>query len=63
MQRKICEVYIKGIVTDQICQKRFAQFHGRDFLLDDAPWLGRPVEGDSNQTETLRTMNLIPHGR
>ena len=24
-----------------------------DFSLDDAPWLGRPMEVDSNQLETL----------
>ena len=31
----------------------FAKFHAGDFSLDDAPWLGRPVEVDSNQIETL----------
>ena len=29
------------------------KYHARDFSLDDAPWLGRPVEVDSNQIETL----------
>ena len=28
-------------------------FHVGDLLLDDAPQLGRPVEVDSNQIETL----------
>ena len=29
------------------------KFHARDFSLDDALWLGRPVEVDSDQIETL----------
>ena len=29
------------------------KFHAGDFLLDDAPQLGRPVEVDSDQIETL----------
>ena len=33
--------------------KWFAQFCAGDFLLDDAPWSGRPVEVDINQIETL----------
>ena len=44
---KICAV------TDQTCQKWFAKFRAGDFLLDDAPQLGRPVEADSNQIKTL----------
>ena len=36
-----------------MCEKWFAKFHAGDFLLDDAPWLGRPVEVDSTQIETL----------
>ena len=53
MQKKICVVYGKGAVTDWMCQKWFAKFHARDSLLDDAPQLGRQVEVDSDQTETL----------
>ena len=52
-KKKICAEYGKGTVTDQTCQKWFAKFHAGDFLLDDAPQLGRPVEDDNNQTETL----------
>ena len=29
------------------------KFHAGDFLLDDAPWSGRPVEIDSDQIKTL----------
>ena len=36
-------------MTDRTCQKWFAKFRAADFLLDDASWLGRPVEIDSNQ--------------
>ena len=49
----ICAVYGEGAVTDQMCQKWFVKFCAGDFLLDDAPQSGRPVEVDSNQTETL----------
>ena len=37
--------------------KWFAKFCAGDFLLDDAPWSGRPVAVDSNQTETLTENN------
>ena len=53
MQKKICVVHGEGAVTDWMCQKWFVKFHAGNFLLDDAPQLGRPVEVDSNQIETL----------
>ena len=53
MYKKICAVYGEGAVTDKTCQKWFAKFRAGDFLLDDAPWSGRPVEVDSNQIETI----------
>ena len=62
-QKKICAVYGEGAVTAQMYQKCFAQFCAGDFLLDDAPKLGRPVEVDGDQIETLRTINIIPYGR
>ena len=52
-ERKICAVYGEGAVTDQMFQKWFAKFHVGDFLLDYVPQLGRPVEVDSNQIESL----------
>ena len=52
-KKKICAVYGEGTVTDWMCQKWFAKFHAGNFLLDDAPWSGNPVEVDSNQIETL----------
>ena len=51
--QKICAVYGEGAVTDLTCQKWFAKFHARDFLLDSVPRLGRPVEVDSDQIKTL----------
>ena len=51
--KKICAVYEEYAVTDGRCQKWFTKFCSRDFSLDDAPQLGRPVELDSNQIETL----------
>ena len=43
----------EGAVTDRTCQKWFVKFHVGDFSLDNAPWLGRPVEVDNDQIETL----------
>ena len=60
MPKKICAVYGGGAVTDQMCQKWFAKFCAGDFLLNDAPWQGKPVEVDSDQIETLKTINIIP---
>ena len=34
-----------------------------DFSLDDAAWLGRPVEIDSDQIETLIENGVISCGR
>ena len=53
MQKKICAVYGEGAVTGQTCQKWFAKFCAGYFSLDNAPWLGRPIEVDSDQIETL----------
>ena len=47
----------EGAVTDQTWQKWFAKFHAGDFSLDGAPQLGRPVEVDSDQIETLTENN------
>ena len=53
MHKKICAVYGEGAVTDRTCQKWFAKFCAGDFLLDNAPRSGRPVEVDSDQLKTL----------
>ena len=53
MQKMICASYREGAVTDRTCQKWFAKFPAGDFLLDDAPRSGRPVEVDRDQIETL----------
>ena len=52
-KEKIYAVYWEGAVTDLTCQKWSAKLCAGDFSLNDVPWLGRPVEVDSNQTETL----------
>ena len=46
-------MYEEGTVTDQMCQKWFVKFRAGDFLLDDSQQLGKPVEVDSDQIETL----------
>ena len=35
------------------------KFCAEDFLLDDASWLGGPVDGDSDEIETLIENNQI----
>ena len=62
-KKKICAVYGEGAVTDGTCQKLFVKFRAGDFSLGDAPRSGRQVEVDSDQIETLRTTNILPHGR
>ena len=47
-KKKIYAVCGEGAVTDRMCQKWFANFRARDFSLDYAPWLDKPVEVDSN---------------
>ena len=63
MQKKICAVCGEGAGTDQTCQKWFAKFRARDFSLDYALQLGRPVEVDSDQIETVIEKSIIAHGR
>ena len=53
-------MYGEDAVADRMCQEWLAKFCAGDFSLDDAPWSGRPVEVDSDQIETLRTINVIP---
>ena len=48
--KKMCVVYGEVAVIDEMCQKWFAKISAGDFLLEDAPRLGRPVEVDSNQS-------------
>ena len=57
------QLHREGAATDQMYQKWFAKFYNGDFSLDNAPHLGRPIEIYSDQTETLRTINVIPCGR
>ena len=40
-------------MTNWTCQKWFVKFCAGDFLLDDAPRSGGPVEVDSDQIEAL----------
>ena len=47
----------KGVVIDLMCQKCFVKFCAGDSSLCDALWLSRPVELDSDHTETLTENN------
>ena len=58
-KKKICAVCGEDAETYQICKKWFTKFRAGDFLLDDAPQSGRPVEIKSDQIETLRTISVI----
>ena len=44
-------MYGEDAVTDQMTQKWFVKFHARDFSLEDAPCLVRPVEIDRDQIQ------------
>ena len=44
---------MEKVLTDGTCQKWLSKFCAGDFLLDDTPWLGRPVKVDSDQIKTL----------
>ena len=46
-------MYGEGAATDRTCQRWFAKFRAGDFSLDNAPWLGRPFDVDSNQIKIL----------
>ena len=52
-KEKICAVCGERAVTDRTGQMCFVKFPAGDFLLDDAPWSGRPVKVDSDQIQTL----------
>ena len=43
----------KGLWLIESCQKWFVKLRAGDFFLDDTPRLGKPVEVDSDQIETL----------
>ena len=47
----------EGAMTDRTCQKWFAKFHAGNFSRDNARWLGRPVEVDSDQIKMLSENN------
>ena len=46
-------LYGEGAVSNWTREKWFVKFHAGDFSLDNAPRLGRPVEVDRDQIETL----------
>ena len=52
-QKKIHAVYGEVTMADQTCQKWFAKFYAGHFSLDNASRLGRQVEVDQDQIETL----------
>ena len=45
-----------------MCFMCFVKFREGSFLLDSVPWSGRQVEVDSDQIETLRTINVYLYG-
>ena len=62
-KKKACAVYGEGAVTDGKEQKWFVKFHAGNFSLEDALQSGRPAEEDSDQMQTMRTINFIPRKR
>lgn len=58
-RKKICAVYGEDAVNERTCRKWFAKFRAGNFVLDDAPRSGRPVEIDDDKIQTLIKDN--PH--
>ena len=56
-KRLFCAGYGEGAVTDRMCYTWFAKFCAGGFSLDNASWLGRPIEIDSDQIKTLIETN------
>ena len=52
-QKMNCTVYGEVTTMNWLYQKWFVKFCPGDFLLDDAPRFGRPVEVDGDQIETF----------
>ena len=46
-------------MTDPMYQKWFVKFRAGEFLRDDAPRPGRPVEVNSDQIKTLTESNQL----
>ena len=59
MQKKVSAVYRQGAVTDQMCQKWFVKFYARGFSLDDASWLGIPVEVHRDQKLLVKMKKYV----
>lgn len=57
--KKICAVYGEDVIKERVCQKWFARFRRGDFLVQDAPRRGRPVEVDDDKVKVLVDTN--PH--
>ena len=54
----MCSVWRR--CCDWTSQNQFVKFRAGHFSLDNAPWLGRPFEADSNQIKTLIENNQCP---
>ena len=50
---------IPGAHTVSMCPKLFLKFYARDFSLDNVPYVGRPIEVEHNQIETLTENNQL----
>ena len=55
---ELCAAIGQSAVPDPTCPGRFVKLPAGDFSLHDAPGLGRSVEVDSDQIETLRTTDV-----
>ena len=59
MQRRFVQCVEKVLwLTDRTCQQWFAKFRAGKCAM-----IGWPAEVNWDQTETLRTINIVPHGR
>ncbi|XP_026826501.1 histone-lysine N-methyltransferase SETMAR-like [Ooceraea biroi] len=58
-KEKICAVYGEDVVSERVCQNRFAEFRASDTTCEDGKRSGRPLVADDDQIKTVIENN--PH--
>ncbi|GFV77007.1 histone-lysine N-methyltransferase SETMAR [Trichonephila clavipes] len=56
-RKKLTDVYGEGVLTVRQCQNWFAKFRSGNFVVEDEPRSGRPVEADKDAIKALVDAN------
>ncbi|GFW10219.1 histone-lysine N-methyltransferase SETMAR [Trichonephila clavipes] len=56
-RKKLTDVYGEGVLTVRQCQNWFAKFRSGNFVVEDTPRSGRPVEADKDTIKALVNAN------